>query len=65
MNDGAQANAPFGTCGKAACDAIPGLLIQVNPKVWECNFAEGDPANFTYATSLNRACENDTNGLGS
>jgi hypothetical protein len=26
VNDGAQANPPFGTNGKAACDAIPGQL---------------------------------------
>ena len=64
VNDGAQANPPFGTQGKAACDAIPGRFTLVNSKVWECNYAEGDPPNFTYRTALDAACELDTNGLG-
>ena len=64
VNDGAQANPPFGTKGKAACDAIPGQFLQINTKVWECIYAEGDPPNFTYAESLQNACELDTNALG-
>jgi hypothetical protein len=65
VNDGAQANPPFGTQGKAACDAIPGgLFSQDNPKVWQCNYSEGDPPNYTYRNSLDAACELDTNGLG-
>ena len=64
VNDGAQANPLFGTQGKAACDSIPGLFIQVNAKIWECNYAEGNPPNFTYTASLNTACDLNTNGLG-
>ena len=65
VNDGAQANQPFGTQGKAACAAIPGgSFRQLNSKVWECDFLEGDPPNFTYLRSLEAACEADTNALG-
>lgn len=65
VNDGAQANPLFGTQGKAACDSIPGLFIQVNAKIWECNYAEGNPPNFTYTASLNTACDLKTNGWDS
>ena len=64
VNDGAQANPPFGTYGKAACAAIPGVFTQDNPKVWQCNFAEGNPPNFTFVQSLSNACELDTDSLG-
>jgi hypothetical protein len=44
--------------------AIPGLFTLVNSKIWQCNYADGDPPNFSYRTSLEAACELDTYSLG-
>jgi hypothetical protein len=56
INDGAQAVAPFGTHGKAACDAIPGGQFSAGPASWTCSYP-----NNQYTGSLLNACNIDAN----
>jgi hypothetical protein len=64
VNDGAQADAPFGTAGRAACLAIHGTFVMDDPRLWQCSYGEGNPPNYSFTASLSTACDTDTNSRG-